>query len=612
MRRQRILRALETCGKPVAAAIEDSALGVGMEVALACHHRVAGGNSVARCGLTQVGYGLVPGCGGTQRLARAIGFAKAVPLLLESKRLRLGDARDAGLLDAIVAPGEQSAAATVWVQERLNAAAAVAQPWDVKGYAIPGGGVQGRAGVPFFMAASALLREKTYGNYPAARNALSCVYEGLQTDIDTGLKIESRYFVHTALSPEARNMLRLVRGVGDANRLESRPAGFETRRFAKVGVLGAGMMGAAIAFATARAGIPVVLIDASQSLADAGKEYARDERAKALVEATTDYARLEGCDLVVEAVFEDRALKAEVTQRAERVIAPDAIFASNTSTLPITGLARSSVRPQNFIGLHFFSPADRMPLVEIIVGEATGQPALAYAMDYVRAIGKTPIVVNDSRGFYTSRVFGTYITEGLILLARGVRAALIDNAGRIAGMPVGPLALTDEVSVELIYKINQQTRGDTGGAFVEPDAERVLLAMVETHGRLGKKTRQGFYDYAQDGSKRLWPELERHFTPAERQPAAGEVVERLIAIQSIEAVRCLEASIVARPIDADVGALLGWGYPAFRGGPIAWIDTLGTQRFASDAERLTTLHGMRFEPPRLLVDAAERGMPLYG
>lgn len=604
MRRQRVLRALETCGKPVVAAIGGSALGTALEVALACHHRVAGDRSSARCGITQVGFGLVPGSGGTQRLARMLGFAKAVPLVLESKRLRLADARETGVLDAIVAPGEEEAAARAWLHDRLQANSAPVQAWDVRGYSLPGGSVQGRAGTPFFMAASAMLREKTYGNYPAARDALSCIYEGLQTDVDTGLKIESRYFVRNARSNEGRNMLRLMRGAGDANRLASRPPGIATKRFAKVGILGAGMMGAAIAAATARAGIAVVLLDSTQEAADRGKANTRDERAAASIEATADFARLAGCELVVEAVFEDRAIKADVTRRAEAVASEDAIFASNTSTLPIDGLAEHSARPANFIGLHFFSPADRMPLVEVIVGKRTGTATLAHAMDYVRAIGKTPIVVADSRGFYTSRVFGTYLTEGMILLARGASAALIDNAGRIAGMPVGPLALLDEVSIELIHRINKQTRGDTGAAFVDPDAERVLNAMVETLGRLGRKSGRGFYDYAADGSKRIWRELERHFPEAAQQPSVEEVIERLIAIQSIEAVRCLQERIVARPIDADVGALLGWGYPAFRGGPVAWVDTVGAQRFADDARRLAALHGSRFEPPALLLEGA--------
>ncbi|MBV8491323.1 MAG: enoyl-CoA hydratase/isomerase family protein, partial [Candidatus Eremiobacteraeota bacterium] len=339
MRRQKILRALETCGKPVSAAIEGFALGVGMEVALAAHYRVAAEG--ARCGLTQVSFGLIPGNGGTQRFSRLAGFAKGVPPLLESKRLRAAELRELGVVDELAAPGESAAAASAWLHQH----AAAAQRWDAKGYALPGGSVQGRAGTPFFMAASAMLRERTYGNYPAAVNTLSCVYEGLQVDFDTALKIESRYFVQTALAPQARNMLRLMRGIGDANRLENRPAGIASKPFAKVGVLGAGMMGAAIAYATARAGIAVALIDTTQELADAGKAYGRDERAGALIEASTDFAALAGSDLVVEAVFEDRAIKADVTKRAENTIAPDAVFASNTSTLPISSLAEASARP---------------------------------------------------------------------------------------------------------------------------------------------------------------------------------------------------------------------------------------------------------------------------
>ena len=609
------LRTMERSGKPVAAALPGTALGAGLEIALACHYRVAADRPDARFGLPEVTLGLLPGAGGTQRLPRLIGYQAAVPLILQGTRLRASQAHAAGILNAVVAPGSEEAAARAWLLERLNEGKPVAQLWDVKGYKIPGGAVQSASGVQFFTVANAMLREKTYGNYPSAVAALSCVYEGLQTDIDTGLRVEARYFARAVTSPEAKNLIRLTFfGIRAANKLPARPRGVAVRGFKKVGVLGAGMMGAGIALATAKAGLDVVLLDVSPEAAQAGKERVaagvKDE-VLARIETTGDYGHLRGCDLVVEAVFEDRALKARVTRDAEAHLASDAIVASNTSTLPISGLARESGRPENFIGLHFFSPPERMPLVEIITGDATGDAALAGAMDYVRAIGKTPIVVKDSRGFYTSRVFGTYLTEGMAMLAEGVAPALIDNAGRIAGMPVGPLALTDEVSVELIYKINKQTRADLGATFVPPDAERVLVTMVETLDRVGKKSKRGFYDYRDDGSKRLWPDLTRHFAPAANQPEPGAVVERLIAIQSLEAARALQEGIVATPIDADVGALLGWGYPAFRGGPLGNVDTEGVEAFVARARRLAVQYGDRFAPPALLLDMAAAGRRFY-
>ncbi|MCX7175005.1 MAG: 3-hydroxyacyl-CoA dehydrogenase family protein, partial [Proteobacteria bacterium] len=390
---------------------------------------------------------------------------------------------------------------------------------------------------------------------------------------------------------------------------------------------GAGMMGAGIAYATATAGIAVVLIDATQEGADKGKAYVhkllskqveKGRMAQAAADAvlerilpTTDYAQLKGCELVIEAVFEDRAIKAEVTRKTEAVISAEAIFASNTSTLPITGLGEASNRPANFIGLHFFSPAERMPLVEIIVGRQTSPETLARSMDFVRVIAKTPIVVNDSRGFYTSRVFGTYISEGMALLREGVAPALIDKAGLIAGMPVGPLALTDEVSLELVYKVAKQTRADLGDAYPEPPSAPVVKLMIEQFGRMGRKVGKGFYDYPAEGGKRLWPGLAEHFPPRAEQPGVEEIVERLILIQSVESARCLAEKVLNRPQDADVGAILGWGYPPFRGGPIACIHTLGIVPFVTACERLAARCGPRFSPPAFLKEMAAKGESFY-
>lgn len=621
----RALRKLETCGKPVAAALPGSTLGGGLEIALACHYRVAADNARARFGLPEVTLGLLPGGGGTQRLPRLIGVQKALPMLLEGKRIKAADALKLGIIDAVVNAGEEADAAHAWLLAEGQTRAQ--QPWDIKGYKVPGGGIASPAVQQVFTAANAMLRQKTYGNYPAAASILSCVYEGLITDLDTGLKTEARYFVQAVLSPEARAMIRtLFFSMNAANKLAARPAEVPVRRYAKVGVLGAGMMGAGIAYVTAKAGLPVVLLDSTQEAAERGKDYSRKlvekqvqrgrlhaEQAEALlarIKPTTRYADLDGAELVIEAVFEQRDIKADVTRQAEAVLSPDAVFASNTSTLPITGLAEASSRPGNFIGLHFFSPVDKMPLVEVIVGRQTTQTTLAQALDYVRAIGMTPIVVNDSRGFYTSRVFSTYVLEGLAMLAEGVAPALIENAGVQAGMPVGPLALIDEVSSELIHKVNQQTRADLGIAYIERPGETVAERMVAL-GRIGRKAGQGFYDYPEGGKKALWPGLATAYPKAATQPDVQTLVDRLITVQAVETARCLDERVVTDPRDADVGALLGWGFPAFRGGPVSHIQRVGVGAFVALCDRLAAEHGRRFTPPALLRDMAARQAAFY-
>ena len=621
----RALRKLETCGKPVAAALPGSTLGGGLEIALACHYRVAADNARARFGLPEVTLGLLPGGGGTQRLPRLIGVQKALPMLLEGKRIKAADALKLGIVDAVVNAGDEADAARAWLLAEGQTRAQ--QPWDIKGYKVPGGGIASHAVQQVFTAANAMLRQKTYGNYPAAASILSCVYEGLITDLDTGLKTEARYFVQAVLSPEARAMIRtLFFSMNAANKLAARPAEVPVRRYAKVGVLGAGMMGAGIAYVTAKAGLPVVLLDSTQEAAERGKDYSRKlvekqvqrgrlhaEQAEALlarIKPTTRYADLDGAELVIEAVFEQRDIKADVTRQAEAVLSPDAVFASNTSTLPITGLAEASSRPGNFIGLHFFSPVDKMPLVEVIVGRQTTQTTLAQALDYVRAIGMTPIVVNDSRGFYTSRVFSTYVLEGLAMLAEGVAPALIENAGVQAGMPVGPLALIDEVSSELIHKVNQQTRADLGIAYIERPGETVAERMVAL-GRIGRKAGQGFYDYPEGGKKALWPGLATAYPKAATQPDVQTLVDRLITVQAVETARCLDERVVTDPRDADVGALLGWGFPAFRGGPVSHIQRVGVGAFVALCDRLAAEHGRRFTPPALLRDMAARQAAFY-
>lgn len=616
----RRLRQLETCGKPVAAAINGTALGGGFELCLACHYRVAGDRPKAWIGLPEVTLGLLPGGGGTQRLPRLIGVRAALPLLLEGKKLTPAQALKAGLVHAVVPAGQEREAARAWLQGRMGQT--TQQPWDTPGYKLPGGAVQSPAGFETFYAGNAMTLARTHGNYPAPHCILSCVYEGLQTDFDTGCRTEASYFVAAALSPQAKAMVRtLFFHMNRVNALERRPPGVPPRRFSRVGVLGAGMMGAGIAYAQAMAGIDTVLLDTTQAAAERGKDHTRQLLARrvakgqmseaerdavlARIQPTTVYADLAECGLVIEAVFEDRTVKAEVTRQAEAVLAPDALFASNTSTLPISGLAKASTRPGQFIGLHFFSPVDKMPLVEVIVGEQTSEQTLAHALDHVRAMRKTPVVVNDSRGFYTSRVFSTYVREGLIMLAEGVSPALIENAGRQAGMPVGPLALADEIALDLADRVNRQTAADLGADWVRTPAEDVTERMVHAFGRIGRKGGAGFYDYPAQGPKRLWPALAQHFAPLPRQPELQTVQNRLMYIQSVEAVRCLQEGVIHSACDADVGALLGWAFPVGRGGPIGQIEQLGVRAFTDACRTLAHAHGERFAPPAQLEQLAE-------
>ncbi|HWI28528.1 MAG TPA: 3-hydroxyacyl-CoA dehydrogenase NAD-binding domain-containing protein [Stellaceae bacterium] len=622
-----LLRGMEKSGKPFCAALNGTALGGGYEVALACHRRIAADDPRIRIGLPEVTIGLMPGGGGTQRLPRLIGIRNALPLMLEGRKLDPQKALASGFVDEVVPAEALIGAARRWLLTEGPANAA--QPWDRKGFRIPDGGVNTPKGQETFVAGNALLHAKTYGNYPAPRHIASAVYEGLITDFDTGLKIESRYFIACALSAEARNMIRsLFFSIGDANKLAARPKDVPEQAYRRIGVLGAGMMGAGIAYVSALAGIEVVLLDIGAEAAEKGKAQSRallqkrveqkrmseSERDQVLarIHATTRFEDLAGAEMVIEAVFEDRAVKAEVTRKAEAVLGESAIFASNTSTLPITGLAEASARPENFIGLHFFSPVDRMPLVEIIRGRRTSDSCLARAMDYVRRIGKTPITVNDSRGFYTSRVFGTYVNEGLALLAEGVAPALIDNAGRMAGMPVGPLALADEVSIELMHKVRKQTRADLGAQYRGNAAsEAVIELMVEKLGRVGKKSGKGFYDYSAEGKKRLWPGLAQHFKPVSEQPDVEAVKRRLLYVQSVETARCLEEKVVLDPRDADVGSILGWGFPAYLGGTVSQVETVGLDRFVAECDHLAQRHGERFAPPKLLREMAAAGKRFY-
>ena len=623
---QTLFRQIEKAPKPFVAALNGTARAGGFELALACHYRICVDDASARVGLPEATVGLIPGAGGTQRYLRMVGAMAALPMLLEGRMLAPSAALKAGLIDAVVPPGDLLAAARRWVGAAKPDA--LVKRWDKSGFVPPGVDPRTAQGANAFAAAHALQRKRSFGNYPALDAIQQVVYQGWVVPLDVALKLEAKYFVKTLLSPVARAMMRThFVNLPRANKLVRRPADIAERAIAKLGVIGAGMMGAGIAHVAAAAGIEVVLIDRDQASAERGKEHASrqcrtavekgrltaadSDRVLNRITPTSDYTALRGCDLVIEAVFEDRALKADVTKRAEAVLSAAAVFASNTSTLPITGLAAAASRPERFIGLHFFSPVERMPLVEIVRGRQTGAAALALAMDFVRRIGKTPIVVNDGRGFYTSRVFATYIDEGVLMLAEGIAPALIENAGRAAGMPVAPLALCDEVSLELIHKVNRQTAADLGPAFRETAAIRLIARMVEREGRIGKRGGRGFYDYPAEGRKRLWPDLAALVGTRAPSPAVAELKERFLTIQALEAARCVEQGVIEDAGDADVGAVLGWGFAPWTGGPLAYIDTVGPARFVAVCERLAARLGERFAPSAWLKTRGERGDLFY-
>ncbi|HUG97555.1 MAG TPA: 3-hydroxyacyl-CoA dehydrogenase NAD-binding domain-containing protein [Gammaproteobacteria bacterium] len=606
-----LFRKLETCGKPLVAAINGTALGGGLELCLACHHRVALNNPKAKIGLPEVQVGLLPGAGGTQRLPRMIGSEKALMLMVEGTHLDPAKAHETGFIEELAdTPEDMIAKARAWILDNGDPV----QPWDKKGFRFPGGaGASRPATAQTFMVGTALVAQKTMHNYPAPIAILSCVYEGSIVPIDKGLEIESQYFVELLTGPVARNMIRtLFLDKGAADKLARRPKGVAKVPVKKLGVLGAGMMGAGIAYVSAFAGMEVVLLDTDQANAEKGKGYSKAllekrvgrgktapdqaEKILARILPTTSYAALAGCELVIEAVFEDRDIKRKVTEATEAVIPAGAIFASNTSTLPITGLAEASQRPEQFIGIHFFSPVDKMPLVEIIVGEKTGETAIARALDYVHQIKKTPIVVNDSRGFYTSRVFGTYVKEGVAMLAEGVKPALIENAAKMAGMPVGPLAVSDEVTLDLSYKIMKQTRKDLGDDYREHPADAVIVRFHDELKRLGKRYGAGFYEYPEGGRKRLWPGLAEVYPPAAEQPDVEEVKERLLNIMALETARCIEEGVVTDPADADVGSIFGWGFPPWTGGTASYIDTIGMATFLADCDRMADAFGEHYRP----------------
>ncbi|MBB5516081.1 3-hydroxyacyl-CoA dehydrogenase/enoyl-CoA hydratase/3-hydroxybutyryl-CoA epimerase [Rubricella aquisinus] len=613
-------------GKPVAWASPGTAAGIGLEIALACHRRIVADNPKAKLGLPEILVGIFPGAGGTTRLVHMMGVMAASPLLLEGKMLAPAKAKSAGTIDEVVPADDLMARAKQWV---LNATDAdIVKPWDTKGYKMPGGAAYHPAGFQTFVGANAMVHGKTKGVYPAAKAMLSAAYEMTMVPFDTALRIEARWFTNVLMNPSSTAMIRsLFLNKEALEKGAVRPAGVPDQSVKKVGILGAGMMGAGIAYVSAMAGIEVVLIDREQAAADKGKGYSEalldkgmsrkkvtQEKKDAVlgqITATTDLDALKGCDLIVEAVFEDVGVKAEMTKKVEAIVGAECIFATNTSTLPITELAKASVRADQFIGIHFFSPVDKMLLVEIIKGRETGDRAVAKALDFVRQIRKTPIVVNDARFFYANRCIIPYINEGLRMLHEGVEPALIEGAAKLFGMPLGPLQLNDETSIDLGVKIAKATKAAMGDDYDNAAADEVLFTLFE-EGRLGRKSNAGFYEYDEKGKRQdFWSGLDR-WANDETNISLEDVKSRLMLIQSLEAVRALEEGVLMDIREGDVGAILGWGFAPWSGGPFSSLDMMGIPAAVALCDRLTETYGDRFACPALMREMAEKGETFYG
>ena len=612
--------------KPFAAAVNGLALGGGFELVLACHYRVIADDPKMQLGFPEVQVGLLPGAGGTQRLPRIVGIQAAAGAVTTGKPYNAQIALGLGIANELAPAAEVVEKAKAWVKKSASAIA----PWDKKGFKYPGGaGAMHPASVQTFVGANAMAQKQTQHNYPAVQAILSCLFEGGVVDFDTAIRIESKYFMKLLADPVAGNMIRsLFINKQAVEKGSLRPAGIERTKVKRLGMLGAGLMGAGVAYVSAKAGMDVVLLDRDEASAEKGKDYSRNlvkkgvERGKVSQEkgdallsritTTSDYADLKDCDLIIEAVFEAEDIKKTVTEATEAVIGEDIVFASNTSTLPITGLAKNFTRPHQFIGIHFFSPVDKMPLVEIIMGEKTDDATLALALDYVSQIKKTPIVVNDSRGFYTSRCFGTYVQEGYSMVQEGVKPALIENAGKMAGMPVGPLAVGDEVALDLSYKVGMATRKALGDKYVTSPADGFVEKMVVDLERFGRKNGKGNYVYPEDGGRKyLWPGLGDHFPVADDQPSLDEVKTRFMVRQAVEAARCFEEGVLIDASSGDIGAIFGWGFAPFTGGPFSFIDTMGVAEFVAEADRLAQAYGARFTPPQMLRDMAANGESFY-
>ncbi len=614
-------------GKPIAWAAPGTAAGIGLEIGLACHRRIAADNPKAKIGLPEILVGLFPGAGGTTRLIRMLGLMGSAEALLQGKMYAPKKAKASMIIDEVVEPDRLLARAKEWVLGAKDSD--IVKPWDQKGYKMPGGAPYTAQGFEMFLGGVVMTHGKTQGVYPAAKAMLSAVYEGALVPFDTALTIEARWFTNVLMNPSSEAMIRsLFLNKQALEKGAVRPKGVPDMSVKKVGILGAGMMGAGIGFVSANAGIEVVLIDRDQESADRGrttieglldegvsrKRITAEKKDEVLgrVQATPDYANLKGCDLIVEAVFEDPGLKANVTAMAEAEIPEDAIFASNTSTLPITELAKASKRPEQFIGIHFFSPVHKMMLVEIIKGAETGDAAVAKALDFVRQIRKTPIVVNDARFFYANRCIIPYINEGLRMVTEGVSPALVENAAKQMGMPLGPLQLTDETSLDLGLKIAKATEAAMGNAYPRSGADDLLEEMVVKRERMGRKSGGGMYGYDEKGKRTgLWEGLGEIWPVSAEQPTLEDVQNRLMMAQTLEAVRALEEGVLMDIREGDVGAILGWGFAPWSGGPLSWLDMMGADTAKQICDDLAVRYGERFTPPKLLVEMADKTERFY-
>ena len=621
------LRRLEKLPVPVVAAINGAALGGGFELCLCCNHRIVWDDKSVQLGLPEVSLGLLPGCGGVVRMVNLLGLEKALPFLLEGKRVAPRIALAEGMIhETVASAAELIPRAKAWILANRDSEDAAVQPWDTKGFRLPGGNASSPQLAQLIMAAPAMLRQKTRGLLPAPEKILDCAVEAARLDFDSALEVESRGLTYLAVTPQAKNMIStFFFGMNKVNGGASRPRDIDPYTTKKVGVLGAGMMGQGIAYVSAMAGIEVVLKDISEEAAGKGKAYSEKllekqvargrmtedgkNRVLELIKPTASDADLQGCDLIIEAVFENMDLKHRITKATEGYLADNGVWGSNTSTLPITELAQASGKPENFIGIHFFSPVDKMPLVEIICGEKTSDETLARAFDYTRQIRKTPIVVNDSMGFFTSRTFGTYLDEGVRLLNEGAHPVQIDAMGKAIGMPVGPLAVYDEVSLELSRKAQEAWKemgvldkwGD--GTIVRS----VIDTMVVKHGRGGRHHGGGFYEYAADGSKSIWPPLYDIYYKPDVQVSERDMKDRLLFRPVIESLKCLETNVLRSVADGNVGSIMGIGAPVWTGGYIQFVNTYGLQRFVDRCRELEQLYGERFQPPQIALQHAKSG-----
>ena len=614
--------------KPAASAVEGLALGGGLEMCLATHQRFVADNPKIKLGLPEVMVGLLPGAGGTQRTMRLMGLQPAATMCTQGKNLDPKKAKAQGLIHEVVEAGTTAAAAKAWVKDNIDKG--VLAPWDVKGFKIPGGGgAMNPKSVQFFSVASPMALQQTKGNYPAVSAILSCMYEGSIVPIDTALRIESKYIAKLLMGSTSKNMIRtLFLNKNAAHKGAGRPEGVPPQDIKKVGVLGCGLMGAGIAHVTAKAGMEVISLDRNMEEAQKAIAYSQkilDKKVKrgrmskedadaflALITPTDDYNMLKDVDLIIEAVFERPDVKADVIKKTEAVIGKNIVFATNTSTLPIGGLAKNSSRPDQYIGMHFFSPVDKMPLLEIIPHEGTGDLALAVALDYNKKIRKTPIIVKDVRGFFTNQVFPPYINEAALMVTEGVSMALIENCAANLGLPIGPLAVSDDTTLKLGYDIMKSTQEEMGDKYVPTGAEEFIENMVTKWDRGGRRLGAGFYNYDENGKRLdLWKGMTKHYPLAETQPSAEQVSQRLLYSLVAPSARTFAEGVVPNPQSADLGAIFGLGFPPYTGGPLSYIDTIGLDAYVATADMLAQRHGARFTPPQLLRDMAKKGETFY-